>query len=381
MLPTLAQIEDPAQPPPPITFSEPTLRADGDWDVYFPSAVRSPYPENDVVALRVRLPKRREGPVPAVIVLHYLGATDLRLESAIASELVARGLGAVMIALPYHMSRTPAGKTSGEMALRPDVPFLRSSIVQAVSDVRRTIDWVNSRPEFLHDGVGLAGTSLGAVVSSLTLAVDPRVRTATFSLGGVDLAHILWRSSRTVNLRDMLRRQGYNEERLREELAPVEPRSRLDPEDKRPTLAIGARYDTVMPPVATERLIASLGNAKSLWVDTGHYGSALIERRIIRVVSDFLAASMLGRPYDPPKSIGAPTIRLGVQGSDAFGVQVAVGIDLWRSNRQGDAIASALLTPKGPLGFVGYRISSGLFVGATFSARRTTWGVFWNIVL
>lgn len=381
MLPTLAQIDDPAQPPPPIEFAEPVTRHDGDWDVYFPSASRSGYPENDTVALRVRLPVRREGPVPAVIILHYLGATDLRLESAIATELVARGLGAVMIALPYHMSRTPTGKTSGEMALRPDIPFLKASTTQAVLDVRRTIDWIQTRPEFLHDGVGVAGTSLGAVIASLTLAVEPRIKTATFSLGGVDLAHILWRSSRTVTMRELLRKRGYTEDRLREELAIVEPRTRLNPDDKRPTLAIGARYDTVMPPSATERLIAALGNVKSLWVDTGHYGSALIERRIVRVVADFLAASMFGKPYDPPKAIYAPTIRLGLQASDAFGVQVGVGIDLWRSNSRGDAIASAVLTPKGPVGFVGYRISSGLFVGITLSARRTTWGVFWNIVL
>jgi hypothetical protein len=235
---TLAQDADLSQPPQPIQFDQPTVRDDGDWDIAFPSPIVTEDESNNTVYARVRLPKNRQGPVPVVIVLHYLGAVDLKVESSLAEELSRKGVASVMLTLPYHLARRPPGQSSAEYVLRPDIPFLIRTVRQTVLDIRRAIDWIEVRPEFRTDRIAISGTSLGAVIASLAYSVDSRITTASFSLGGVDLAHILWRSTRTVLLRDALRRRGYTEARLREELESIEPSNRLRKEDGRPVLVI-----------------------------------------------------------------------------------------------------------------------------------------------
>src|SRR2546421_4985166 len=228
---TLAQIA----PLPPIDQRPPAIEftpwkeipADSEdtseYAASFPSSIESRYRENNVVPLRIILPIAHDKPVPVVIVLHYWGASDLRVERELAGELNDRGIGAVLITLPYHLSRTPPGTRSGQLAIQPEVPRLIETMTQAVLDVRRTIDFLDTRPEIDHNRIGIAGTSLGSLISILAFAVDPRISSAAFVLGGVDLAHIIWHSSRVVELRDALRRRGYTEMRLRNEIASIEP--------------------------------------------------------------------------------------------------------------------------------------------------------------
>ncbi|HXH61318.1 MAG TPA: CocE/NonD family hydrolase, partial [Fimbriimonadaceae bacterium] len=249
---TLAQQADVTQPPPKITF-QPWRETDRTefyrtYEVAFPSAVTTGYPENDRVPLKVFLPTETFGRVPVVILLHYWGATDDRIEQDMAVHLAKQGVASVLMPLPFHLDRTPKGHASGEMAVVPDIGKLRANTLQAVLDVRRTVDWIVSRPEFDASRIGLAGTSLGAMVSALAYAVEPRFSVTCFLLGGVDVAHILWHSSRVVSQREDLRKQGYTEDRVRSELKSVEPLTYLKPDDRRPSLVISAKFDTVIPP-------------------------------------------------------------------------------------------------------------------------------------
>lgn len=337
------------------------------------------HPQNDVVRLRAFLPVSRTGRVPVVLMLHYWGAVDLRVERGLAGELNRRGVGAVALELPFHLRRTPPGFKSGELAVRPDTAWLASTMHQAVLDVRRAVDWIESRPEFDGGRIGLCGTSLGAIVAALAFALEPRFACGSTQLGGIDLAHIVWNSSRLTQQREAWRRRGYTEERLRTELSELEPGTWLKP-DGRPFFAVAARYDTVIPPVDARKLISATG-AQELWLDSGHYGGALVERGVYRSVAGFFASTFAGREFAPPASLYVPTIRVGLALSPPNGLQAAVGVDVWRSNRSGDGFASALMTPKGIQGFIGHKVHRGFSVGVSVTRRTTSWGLFWNTVL
>lgn len=373
-----------ATQPPPIPFEAwRPIRDDQDvreFAVSFPSAVVSGVESNDVVPLQVFLPASGTGPFPAVLILHYWGARDLRFERSFAGELARRGVASAILTLPYHLTRAPTGTRSGERAIDPDPERLSLTIVQSVQDARRALDFLASRPEIRGDRLGIAGTSLGAIVSSLTYAVEPRLTHATFMLGGVDLAKILWRSSRTVEPREAMRRRGLTEARLREVLAPVEPLNYLSRRTTGREFVVGARYDTVVPAATTERLIAALPSPKVLWLDTGHYGGVFVQRRLQREVARFFGEEMAGGTFVPPKRLVAPTIRLGVQ-MNTQGADIAVGLDVWRFDRRGDGFASLLATPRGPGLFVGWRLERGLSIGATASPKRSSFGLFWSTVL
>ncbi len=315
-----------------------------------------------------------------VVLLHYLGANNQKAETSLANDLARLGMGSVLVALPYHLGRTPPGYRSGELAIQPDPDALVESMTQAVLDVRRAVDWIASRPEFDSTKIGLAGTSLGSIISTLVYAIEPRISASAFVLGGIDLAHILWHSSRVVKQRDRLRRLGFTESKLREAIAEVEPSRYLNPADSRPTFLVTAKFDTVVPPTDAQKLAESLANEKILRLNTGHYGGVFIQQRVQRLVARFFEETFAGKPFEPPKSVYAPTVRLGGISSTDSLVQLGVGFDLWRSSN--DRFVSTLFaTPRGPQLFFGGRVDQSISVGLFAGPRKVSLGVVWSRVL
>lgn len=345
----------------------------------FPSAVNSPYPENQTVPLRIFVPKSPK-PVPVTLILHYLGAKDLRVELALADELNRRGIAAAILTLPYHIGRTPKGFSSGELAITSKVPEIRSNLIQAVADARRSLDFLESQPAFASGQMAITGTSLGALVSSLVYGLDSRVQRAAFVLGGADLAKILWNSSRVVAQRNSLRSQGYTEGRLRTELADVEPLAFLNGKNG-DALLISAKYDTVIPQAASDALASALPNLHQVSLDTGHYGGIFVQRKILREVATFLQASFNQTPYREPEKLLAPTLRIGVQLSSGTGFNVGVGLDLLKFDREGKTFTSLFATPQGPQLVIGHRLDRGFSLVISTNVKRTGVGILWSSVL
>lgn len=370
--------------PPTIQFApwqEVARTDDGiEYLATFPTAHPSGYAVNDTVPLRVFLPATQR-PARVVLILHYWGALDLRLERTLALELNRRGIAAAIMTLPYHLSRTPAGYRSGELAIQPDPDKLVETMTQCVMDGRRAIDYLTTRPELKTDRIGLAGTSLGAVVTAMLGAIDDRITDASFLLGGVDLAHILWTSSRVQPQRDALRRKGFTEDRLRTLLAPIEPLSFLLEHHPANTFVIGGQFDTVVPRSSTEDLIDALQTNNVLWLDTGHYGGVFVERRLMREIAKFYAAQFTGAEFVTPKEIYAPTVRLGFKVDTASGLDIGIGLDLLKFDKRGEAFSTLFLTPRGPQLYLGRTIGRGISLGAFGSQRGAGLGVFWSTVL
>ena len=351
-----------------------------EYTTTFPSPVVSGVAENDQVRLRVFMPTDRIGSVPVVILLHFWGATDNMVEVEMAERLALKGIASVVLPLPYHLSRTPAGMKSGELAIQPDPAKLRATMTQAVLDVRRAVDWIETRPEFRKGAVAVAGTSLGSLVAELSYAVEPRFQAGVFMLGGADLAGILWSSSRVVQQRETLRHMGYTEDKLRKELVPVEPLTYLKKSDVRPTFVVRARQDTVVPPPTSLQLIENLGNPQVLVLETGHYGGFLVQRRLIDTVTRFCEACFNNKPFTAPDKFYSPTVRLALMADTAQGLQVGLGLDVWRSTVNSDAFATVMLAPKGLSIYVGHRINQGLSLGVVAMPRRAAPGLVWSVV-
>ncbi len=368
------------QPPPPIVFNPVNLTADGPVKFWMPSAYASGYPENQNVPLHVLVPEG-PGPHPTVIILHYWGAVDLKAEMELAKRLTGRGIASVIVELPYHLTRAPKGTRSGELAIQPDPERMRATMIQAVYDLRRTLDWIETRPEFDGDKIGLAGTSLGAIVGSLAFAIDPRISAYSSILGGADLASTVWGSSRLVREREVLRKNGWTRETLADALRPIEPTAYFKADDPRPAYLIAARYDTIVPVSSYRALQNALPNLKTLWIETGHYGGFVVQNSIHNSVVNFFDKSFSGQTFNAPGRLYAPTLRLAAPASLESGLQVGLGLDFWKSDEQGTAFGTLLLTPKGPQVFIGAKVGGGLAVGASIQTKRTTLGMMWSFVL
>jgi dienelactone hydrolase len=361
----------------PVPSDESTI----EYQETFPSAIQGPYPENNVVPIRVLLPAEVTGPVPAVVILHYWGATDLQVENELARELNDHGVGAVIMTLPYHLARTPKGSRSGRLAVVADPALLLQTMTQAVLDVRRTVDFLETRSEFDHSKFGIAGISLGAIMASVAFGVDDRLKFGAFMLGGADLAHIIWHSSRVGPVREDLRRQGITEAKLREYLEPVDAIPYLHSRHGEDSLVIGGKYDTVVPRSDTQKLVDALPGCQVVWLDTGHYGGVFVEKRLLRTAAEYFGKRFNNQKYTAPTHVYAPTLRIGLVANTASGLQLGAGVDLFKPSPKVPFLSTIIVTPKGLNLFAGFMLGQGLAIGGFATPQRMSVGAWWSIVL
>ena len=346
----------------------------------FPSAWETPFAENQNVPIHILVPESAK-PLPVVVILHYWGAPDLKAENDLAQKLADVGIASVIMELPFHLSRAPKGSGSGELAIQPDPEKLKAMMIQAVWDVRRTIDWIETRQEFDKTKIGLSGTSLGAIVGSMAFAVEPRIDAYCSLLGGADLADTIWSSSRLATEREKLRRNHWTRDKLVDALKEIEPTEYIRSDESRPAYLIAARYDTVVPARSYDALRLALPHMKTMWLETGHYGGFVVQSGVFRSVAKFFSQSLNGEVFTPPSRLYAPTFRIGAPVNLEDGFQVGIGLDIWKFDDEGRGFATVFITPKGPQAFIGMKIGSGLAAGVTVLPRRTTLGILWSFVL
>ncbi|GBC95680.1 hypothetical protein HRbin16_01472 [bacterium HR16] len=351
--------------------------------VKFPSLVKTTeYPQNQTVYAEVFIPHQNQK-MPAVVLLHSWGVQKPDIELSLARSLAKRGFVTAVMTLPYHIQRTPSGYLSGELMIVPDIRQMRDTMRQAVLDAMRLIDWLQSQPQVEPGKIGIVGISLGAIVSALVLGVETRVQSGVLVLGGANLAHVLWRSPLTMNVRGELRSKGIGYERLREEIASVEPLTFLHGQYGDRVLMVNGRYDLVIPREDALALRRALGEGPILWLNTGHYGPALVRSALFGVVERFLASRLQdgAEPFVLPATLHEPTLRIGLLYSGVWGARVSAAIDVWRWEREGRAGVALQASPRNFSVLVGFRLLSPLHVGIELSSRAPSGYVLFHFVL
>ena len=373
-------------PPQPVQAEVLRLGAAGDNThllVKFPSLVKTPdHPQNQMVYAEVFLPNRHQR-MPAVVILHSWGVQKPDIEVSLARSLARRGFVAAVMTLPYHIQRTPSGYLSGELMIVPDATQMRDTMRQAVLDTMRLMDWLQSQPQVASGKLGIVGISLGAIIGALVLGVETRVQSGVLVLGGANLAHVLWRSPLTMNIRSELRSKGIGYERLREEMVSVEPLTFLHGQYGERVLMVNGRYDLVIPREDALALRRALGEGPILWLNTGHYGPALVRSALFGVVERFLVSHLqdAAQPFILPTTLHEPTLRIGLLYSGAWGARVSAAVDVWRWEREGRAGVALQASPRNVSVLVGLRPLSPLHVGIELSSRAPSGYVLFHFVL
>ena len=181
--------------------------------------------DGDSLLVYLYLPKRRPNPAPAVV-------------------FFPPGSAIVLPTIPVHESRhfdfllksgravlypVYKGTYQRRGALKSDTPdsssFYRDQVVMWGKDVRRAIDYLETRPEVTTARLAYYGVSWGGFMGGLIPAIEPRIAVVILQVAGLELSPV------------------------RSEVDPVNylPRIRV------PTLMINGRYDFYFP-VATSQL-------------------------------------------------------------------------------------------------------------------------------
>ena len=255
----------------------------------FPSPIVTPDEANNTVHAEYFAPRGFSGPRPAAVVLHILGS-DFPLSRYYAARLADRGVAALFVKLPYYGERRPTGGPGPvpKKFLSDDIERTMRSMRQGVCDVRRAVRWLASRPEVDPDRLGVTGISLGGIVSSLVVSVDPEVRSGALLLAGGDLAKVLWELPETAPFRAAWQAEGKTEADLRDLTRPYDPLTYAAGMAGKRVLMIAGSVDEIIPPASARALWEAGGRPPIVWYDCGHYSAAGFLLPAMRRAAEFL---------------------------------------------------------------------------------------------
>ena len=266
-----------------------------------------------------------------------------------SASLAKAGIAAFLIIQPYSYNRRPMPRIDGVELLSGDVPQMVGALHQAVLDARRAFDWLSSRPDIDANRMGAAGISLGGVLAPVIAGVDHRAKVLVTIVGGADVSDIVFDSPITFGLHPALLYHGVTYDSLKRDMAPLEPINNLHGFDPKNALLFNGRYDVFISPKQAHHLSEALGGAKIIWTNTGHYGAVFAENQIEEVGIQFIRArfGMDSKPFNPPSTLAAPTIKIGLLAGGQEGVSPAVAYQVINFDKAARFSIDAQLTLHG----------------------------------
>jgi dienelactone hydrolase/predicted choloylglycine hydrolase len=241
------------------------------YDVRFPSAVASPFPENNTVHAEYYLPIGLKD-APAVILLDILQGNQA-VTRAQAAILAQNKVAALCMHMAYYGPRRPRGLPV--RMIMPNVDHSVEAVRQTVLDVRRASAWLEGRPEVDGKRLGIMGTSLGSFIGSLSAEMEPRLNRVVILLGGGNLVEAFYDHPNAAPLRNVYEALGGTKQKLADQIACVDPITCAANLRDRKVLMFGAKRDEIVPPKSTEALWQAAGKPKIVWYDCTHVGAAL----------------------------------------------------------------------------------------------------------
>lgn len=248
-------------------------------------------------------------PAPAVILLHFLGATSNADFQGFARDLAKRGIASAVVTLPYHMGRLRKGEAAGAPFRSSNLDVVARAFQQSAADVHSVTDWLSARPDVDARRLGIAGISLGAIITHLAMGQDTRLTVGVALLGGGNLPDIYTGS---LSERIFGRRRAIAPEIIAK-LRPVDPLMYANFNRPRRVLMIQAARDLVIPPRDAEELWEALGRPPIQWVDTNHPGLLLARGAVMRTAAKFFEGVWSAKPFDARDlpHIYVPTLKAG----------------------------------------------------------------------
>jgi hypothetical protein len=216
----------------------------------FPSAVRTPHPENNIVRARFFPSGSAKGQRRAVLVLPQWNA-DAEGHVGLCRLINRFGISALRLSLPYHDDRRPSELRRADYIVSANIGRTAQVCRQAVLDARRAIAWLSLQG---YESIGILGTSLGSCLSMLTAAHEPLLKAAALNHISPFFADVVWEGLSTAHVRDGL--QGHIDlEQLRRLWLPISPFPYLERVRDKRILLVYARYDLTFPVRLSEMLV------------------------------------------------------------------------------------------------------------------------------
>jgi dienelactone hydrolase len=225
------------------------------WHLVYGSA------NNERVTAIFTIPKKFAAPYPAVVLLAGSGGHKDTDYVRYASEMMSTlGYATLSIDAQYHGERSQPGK-SGDIHLIGD-PLMKDAWIQTVIDLRRAVDYLQSRSDIDAKKIGYLGFSQGGMIGGTFIGVEPRVTAAILAIpGGGFFEESKKRGLVTAE----------NEKVFEANARVTDPIYFIGNFGPRPLLMLSAKKDELIPKSMTDALFDAAKEPKQIvWFNSGH---------------------------------------------------------------------------------------------------------------
>jgi len=255
------------------------------YKVYFDSA------NGERVPGLLSVPKG-PGKFPCIVFLHGYGGSKGDILPA-AGQVAAEGYAIMAIDAEFHGER----KEEGKALYSPNLEESRNGIIQTVIDLRRAVDYLETKLEIDSERIGYVGGSMGGILGAIFIGVEPRVKAAALLVAGGNMSLMIRESQHSAipAIREYLSEHGISYGDLQELLNPVDPINFIANFSPRPVVFHLGKYDRVVPAEAGEQLYEAAGEPKQVyWYDSGH--DIPLDLVLSRVL-DFMDKELMGKTF------------------------------------------------------------------------------------
>jgi cephalosporin-C deacetylase-like acetyl esterase len=204
-----------------------------------------------------------DGPFACVVLGHGLRG-DKRWPE-VFDLLANAGFATFSIDARFHGERRNPDAL-GQLFTDPSI--LERMLRETVIDMRRGIDYLETRPECDAGRIGYIGASMGGFLGSLLAGSDERVKAPVLLVSGADWPTML-ESTETAEFRRRATPDAI--ERARRLLDPIDPIHWVGRISPRPVLMIAGDADRAVPPASARALHAAANEPKQvIWYRGGH---------------------------------------------------------------------------------------------------------------
>ena len=212
--------------------------------------------DKKVTAL-LTVPGKGEHPFPTIILLHGLG--DRKTVDYIEAgnqHLLNAGYAVLRLDISNHGDRF---KYDYEFDLTDGYRYwTRDLISQTVFDLRRAVDFIQTREELDSRRIGYMGISLGGIIGTIFCSVEERVEVPVIVLAGGNLNLMFGKKALSGDIRDYL--------------SIIDPINFVKEIAPRPLLMINAANDDIVPPITSKLLFKAAKKPKEIiWYPSKHH--------------------------------------------------------------------------------------------------------------
>ncbi|WP_020532518.1 alpha/beta hydrolase family protein [Flexithrix dorotheae] len=202
------------------------------------------------------VPKNYGNNLPVIILLHGLG--DRKTVDYIEAGhqlFIDSGYAVLRIDIANHGERQ---ENDYEFDLKKGYKYwTRDIITQTVFDLRRSLDFLQTRGEIDPKRIGYFGISLGGIIGTIFCGVDNRVKVPVIALAGGNLSLMLGLDAFTEETKNFF--------------SIIDPVNYVDQIAPRPLLMINAENDEVIDPLTSKLLFQAAEEPKKIiWYSSKH---------------------------------------------------------------------------------------------------------------